>query len=293
MKVGIVGIGLIGGSIALSLRKNGFAEKIWGFDTNSNHQVEALRLNLIEAVKPLDTLVSDCDIIVLSIPVNHAKVMLPSILNQLDPRQTVIDCGSTKSGICASVESHPNRKCYVAAHPIAGTENNGPSAAFEGLYDGKINIICEKNLSGNDNLEVAKKLFNALKMKTLYMDAEEHDRHIAYVSHISHISSFVLGKTVLEIEKDEQNIFNMAGSGFASTVRLAKSSTSMWAPIFEQNSQYLSEALNAYIKNLIEFKVLIDEGRTEELFELMSETNEIRRVLEGIEKNKIKSANSN
>ena len=280
--------------MAISLRKRGFAQEFLGFDNNKAHLEQAESLGLIDAgYDSITPLLEHCDLILLSIPVNHAKKILPAILDQLRPHQTVIDCGSTKSGICASVVGHANRTCYVAAHPIAGTENNGPSAAIDGLYDGKVNIICEKDLSGPDNLKQAELLFQALKMKTLFMEAEEHDRHIAYVSHISHISSFVLGKTVLEIEKDEENIFNMAGSGFASTVRLAKSSPSMWAPIFEQNSQYLSEALNAYIQNLVEFKRMIDEGRTADLFEWMTQTNEIRRVLDGIEKNKIKSANSN
>ena len=191
----------------------------------------------------------------------------------------VFDAGSTKAGICASVQNHVHRANFIAAHPIAGTENSGPEAAVEGLYEGKMNIICEANLSNPDLLQKALQFFNALQMKTLFMDAEEHDRHIAYVSHLSHISSFVLGQTVLEIEKDEKNIFNMAGSGFASTVRLAKSSPQMWAPIFQQNKEALSTALSAYIQNLQNFKNLIEQEEGEKLIELMTDVNRIRKVI--------------
>lgn len=284
MVVGIIGTGLIGGSLGISLKNRGFCERILAYDKNQEHLATALNLGIIDQVVAEDYLLKNADLILLTIPVNIAKERLPAILDQLSEEQVVIDMGSTKNGICEAVAKHPKRHLYVASHPIAGTENNGPTAAIDYLFDNKITIICEQEKSSQDAIRTALEMYKVLKMSVLYMDSEEHDRHIAYVSHLSHISSFVLGQTVLEIEKDEKNIFNMAGSGFASTVRLAKSSPNMWAPIFEQNAVHLSNALDAYIKNLQEFKNLIDKKETEQLFELMQKTNEIRRVLDGIDK---------
>lgn len=283
MKIGIIGIGLIGGSLAKSIREHNQYSEIIGHDNSPEHESTALELKLVDRCLPLEELIQSCDLILLTIPVNHAKNILPEILSSCDESKVVIDFGSTKSGIATSVKEHDNRSLFVAAHPIAGTENTGPSAAIDGLFTKKVCIICEKDLSSEKALKTAEQLFQDLAMKVLYMDAEEHDRHIAYVSHLSHISSFVLGKTVLEIEKDEENIFNMAGSGFASTVRLAKSSPAMWSPIFEQNAEHLSKALDAYIDNLQEFKKLIDQKDKKSLYDLMSKTNDIRRVLDGID----------
>jgi prephenate dehydrogenase len=284
MVVGIIGTGLIGGSLCISLKSRGFCERIIGYDKNQEHLNKALDLGIIDQAVSEEFLLKNADLILLAIPVNLAKKHLPEILNLLSDEQVIIDMGSTKNGICTAVLNHPKRHLYVASHPIAGTENNGPTAAIDYLFDNKITIICEQEKSGKKAIRTALKMYKTLNMRVLYMDSEEHDRHIAYVSHLSHISSFVLGQTVLEIEKDEKNIFNMAGSGFASTVRLAKSSPNMWAPIFEQNAVHLSNALDAYIKNLQEFKNLIDQKETQKLFDLMQKTNEIRRVLDGIDK---------
>lgn len=282
MVVGVIGLGLIGGSLALSLKARGFASKIIGLDKNPSHCSQALKMGIIDQSEDLEELKKQSDLIILAIPVDAAKFVLPQILENIREDQFVIDMGSTKKGICEIADIQANRGNFIASHPIAGTENAGPAAAFDGLYDGKITIICDQEKSNPKGVEVAKKLYETLKMRVLYMDSNEHDRHIAYVSHLSHITSFVLGQTVLEIEKDEKNIFNMAGSGFASTVRLAKSSPDMWAPIFEQNQDHLSSALDTYIKNLQNFKQKIEEGKKEDLHDLMSKVNEIRRVLEGI-----------
>ncbi len=283
MNVGIVGIGLIGGSLAKAIRKTSFASKILGCDVNSEHQSKALDLNLVDECVELETLTKSCDLILITIPVNHASKLLPVILDSVTNTTTIIDFGSTKSGICKEVENHTKRELFVASHPIAGTENTGPQAAVEELFTGKVSIICEKEKSAPEALTKALELFDALQMKVLFMNPEEHDRHIAYVSHLSHVSSFVLGKTVLQIEKDEANIFNMAGSGFASTVRLAKSSPQMWGPILEQNTKHLSTALGTYIKNMQEFKTLLDNNEGEKLVELMSDANKIRKVLDGLD----------
>jgi len=282
MVVGVVGLGLIGGSLAISLKKRGFASKIIGVDNNPNHSSEALDSNIVDEVCGLSQVAQLADIIILAIPVDAGKAVLPLLLDQTKEGQVIIDMGSTKGGICLVADQHPNRKNFVASHPIAGTENAGPSAAFDGLYDNKITIICDEEKSLPSAVNVCKKLYETLNMRVQFMDSQEHDRHIAYVSHLSHITSFVLGQTVLEIEKDEKSIFNMAGSGFASTVRLAKSSPDMWAPIFEQNQEHLSTALEAYIKNLENFKRKIETGSKDELRDLMGDVNEIRRVLKGI-----------
>jgi prephenate dehydrogenase len=283
MNITIIGVGLIGGSLALNLR--GFQTKIFGVDTNENHAGQALELGLVDEILPLEYAVKISDLIILAIPVDEARKILPDILDGIDDNTVVVDMGSTKVGICSAVEDHPKRKNYVASHPIAGTENSGPGAAFQDLFYNKITIICEKEKSADFAYKLAEKMYNLLKMKIIFMDVEEHDLHIAYVSHLSHVSSFLLGKTVLEIEKDKKSIFNMAGSGFASTVRLAKSSPDMWAPIFEQNSESILKALDAYIKNLIEFKDIIEKKEREKAYEIMRNANNIRRILEGIENN--------
>jgi len=284
MKVGIIGTGLIGGSLAKTLRSSKFCSEIIGMDASTSHVQIALDSKLIDRPVTLEELCQEADLILVTIPVNATKELIPALLNQISGTQTVIDFGSTKAGICEAVDNHKNRSSFVAAHPIAGTENTGPTAAIDNLFSDKVCIVCEEERSSDTALKLAKKMFKNLQMRVLYMSAEEHDRHIAYVSHLSHISSFVLGKTVLEIEKDEKNIFNMAGSGFASTVRLAKSNPHMWAPIFAQNSAYLSKALGTYIENLQEFKNFLDSNDEKKMFDLMETTNDIRRVLKGIEK---------
>ncbi|MFZ9955567.1 MAG: prephenate dehydrogenase [Flavobacteriales bacterium] len=282
MKIGIIGLGLIGGSLATSLRNRNFADYFYGFDINTEHGEDALKIGFINEFVALDTLIEKSDLIAVAIPVDKSNKVVQTVLDKLQPGQILIDLGSTKSGVCATVREHKNRKQFVATHPIAGTENSGPSAAIDNLFDTKITIICEKENSDANAVSIVEKMYQTLNMRIIYMDAEEHDRHIAYVSHLSHITSFILGKTVLDLEKDEKNIFNMAGSGFESTVRLAKSSPAMWAPILEQNKKHLSVALDAYISNLQQFKKYIEEGNSYETYKLMSEVNEIRRVLNGI-----------
>lgn len=280
MKTAIVGLGLIGGSMALGLRRAGMATELVGVDANAANGIKAVELGLVDKILTEDKALSTADLIVLAIPVNALHAFLPAVLDIVKKGAVVIDGGSTKTSICKSVANHPKRNQFVAAHPIAGTENSGPTAAFDGLFKGKTNIICEANRSSVDALKTAMKVFDALEMKTIFMEADEHDRHVAYVSHLSHVSSFLLGQTVLDIERDEKNIFDLAGSGFASTVRLAKSSPDMWAPIFEQNVEYLSQALLEYIMHLQKFHYHLMKRDTKELHRIMSKANEIRRVLD-------------
>ncbi|MBN8653151.1 MAG: prephenate dehydrogenase [Cytophagales bacterium] len=287
MKTTIVGLGLIGGSVALGLRRAGIATELMGVDANAANGLKAVELGLVDKIVSEDKALSSADLIVLSIPVNALNAFLPAVLDIVKKGAVVIDAGSTKTSICKSVANHPKRNQFVAAHPIAGTENSGPTAAFDGLFKGKTNIICEASKSSVEALNTAMKVFDALEMKTIFMEADEHDKHVAYVSHLSHVSSFLLGQTVLDIEKDEKNIFDLAGSGFASTVRLAKSSPDMWTPIFEQNVEYLSQALLEYIMHLQKFHYHLMKRDTKELHRIMSKANEIRRVLDQTDKQKI------
>lgn len=283
MKTAVIGIGLIGGSIVLDLRKKGIATHITGVDSNNAHGARAIELGLVDEVLSLEEALSKAELVITAVPVNAIKGVINSVLNLIKDDVVVIDTGSTKASICKAIENHPRRFSFVAAHPIAGTENSGPDAAFEGLFAGKTNIICEPERSSERALGMAKEIFGALGMKTIYMEPAEHDKHVAYVSHLSHVSSFLLGQTVLDIEADEKNIFNLAGSGFASTVRLAKSSPEMWAPIFEQNAEYLSQALLEYIMHLQRFQYYLMKRDVNELHRIMTEANRIRKVLEGIE----------
>ncbi len=283
MKITIVGVGLIGGSMAIDLRKSGIASVLYGVEQNATNAERAIELNLVDEMLPLEDAVIHADLVITAIPVNAIRAVLLKILDVIGDNTIVIDTGSTKSQICKAVENHRRRSQFIAAHPIAGTENSGPDAAFSGLFRGKTNIICEQERSSESAKNMADRVFTGLELRTIYMDPVEHDKHVAYVSHLSHVSSFLLGQTVLDIEQDEKNIFNLAGSGFASTVRLAKSSPDMWAPIFEQNAEYLSQALLEYIMHLQKFQYHLMKRDVKELHKIMTKANRIRKTLEGIE----------
>ncbi|WP_228237132.1 prephenate dehydrogenase [Allomuricauda sp. M10] len=281
MKVAVIGIGLIGGSFARDVKKLHPQVTIVGLDKNQTHLDEALDLQIIDEKGDLDALV-DADMVYVSIPVNAMVHELPKILDAVGDDTVVMDAGSTKRLICESVAEHPKRRNFMACHPIAGTEFSGPSAALEGLYDGKTMIICEVEKTAFKLQERALAIFQEIGMRIRYMNPEAHDKHIAYVSHLSHISSFMLGKTVIEKEKNERDIFDMAGSGFESTVRLAKSSPDMWTPIFEQNKDNVVETLEEYIQNLTTFKQLLENNDFENVHLEMSNTNKIKQILKGI-----------
>ncbi|HET6545065.1 MAG TPA: prephenate dehydrogenase [Chryseolinea sp.] len=288
MKTTVIGLGLIGGSIALDLRSSGLATELIGIDLNPDNASRAVELGLVDKIDIEGTAISTADLVVLAIPVNALSQLLPSVLDSIKKKAVVIDTGSTKRMICRAIDHHPNRGQFVASHPIAGTENSGPDAAFEGLFRGKTNIICEREKSSKEALMLANRVFTVLGLNTIFMDPEEHDKHVAYVSHLSHVSSFLLGQTVLDIERDEKNIFALAGSGFASTVRLAKSSPDMWAPIFEQNAEFLSQALLEYIMHLQKFQYFLMKRDGKELHRIMKDANRIREILNGIEYKQIK-----
>ncbi len=283
MIITIIGIGLIGGSMAKMLRHHRFAKKIIGVENNAKHAKQALVIDLVDEILPLEEAIIESDLILLATPVHIATELAKKILDKLTDKQTLFDVGSTKQNICEAVATHPKRGRFVATHPMAGTEYTGPLAALKDLFTGKITVICQKNESAADALNCVRNLYRVLAMKIVYMEANSHDLHIAYVSHLSHVIAFTLGKTVLEIEKDEKAIFDMASTGFASTARLAKSSADMWVPIFEQNATNLSNALDAYIKNLQQIKILIDKKDAQSIHQLITKANDIKRVLDGIE----------
>lgn len=282
MKVFVIGVGLIGGSLATDIKVAYTDAVVYGIDANDENLRAAISLGFIDKSATFTDLKA-ADLVIVSVPVDITRIILPQVLDIVANDCLVFDVGSTKEKLCAQVENHVNRKCYLAAHPIAGTEFSGPKAALANLFRGKANIVCEVEKTGQKQVEFALDIFEHLGMRIRYMDANAHDKHIAYVSHLSHVSSFMLGKTVIEKEKNERDIFDMAGSGFASTVRLAKSSPAMWTPIFKQNKENVVDALNEYIENLKAFKELMESGNDEDIFEEMKNTNRIKTILKGIE----------
>mgnify|MGYP006089822761 FL=1 len=281
MKVGIIGLGLIGGSISLKLKEVNNGITIYGFDKNNQSLDFSLSKQIID--KKLDLLsLLDFDYLFLAIPVESIKSQLASILDKISEKTLVIDFGSTKYQICNSVSNHKKRGNFLAAHPIAGTEFSGPIAAKKDLFDNKVMILCETEKTNSSLLSLAIEMFKSLGMNIKTMDAIEHDKHIAYVSHLSHISSFMLGKTVMDKEDDDQTIYDMAGSGFESTVRLAKSSPEMWSSIFIENKKNIIESLDEYMLNINNFKKLIETSDQENLNTEMKKINGIKEILKGI-----------
>ena len=279
-KVVVIGLGLIGGSLALDMKHRG-DYKVYGIDKSPEHLKRALELGLIDAEGSFSELEND-SIVIVSVPVDKISEVTLKALDHIGDSTLVFDVGSVKEQLCKTLENHPKRENFVAAHPLAGTEFSGPDAAIRYLFDGKVNIICEPEKSDWKILDKAFSLFKLLQMRIKMMQPAEHDRHIAYVSHLSHVSSFMLGKTVLDLEKNEQHIFDMASTGFASTVRLAKSSSNMWAPIFVENKENVLEALNGYIENLQDFKKMIENDDRTSLKTTMDDTNYIKKILKGI-----------
>jgi len=277
-KIGIIGLGLIGGSFGLALQ-NDKTIRLYGQD--KYHLDKALELGLVHD-SLTDDLISQMDIIIIATPVDTIPQITKNVLDHIKPGTLVFDTGSTKHKIAQTIAGHPNRGNFLLAHPIAGTEYSGPEAAFSSLFKGKMNMICDIHQTHPDILDKALQIFDNMGMQTLEMNSQEHDKHIAYVSHLSHISSFMLGKTVLDLEKDEQNIFTMAGSGFASTVRLAKSSPDTWTPIFMENKTPILQALEEYIDNLQAFKVLLYRENRAKMKRLLEYINYIGKIIDNL-----------
>lgn len=280
MTVTVIGIGLIGGSLALDLRKRHFADKIIGVDINPQHRNIAQLCGIIDETDTLENAIGRSDLILLCTPVDTNIKMLPVILDMIKGSSKVVaDMGSTKAGIARASKDHPGRGRYVAVHPMAGTEYSGPLAAIGKLFDYKTAIICDAELSDPDATGFVEKMLGMLNMHIVHMNSAIHDIHVAYISHISHITSFSLALSVLEKEQEEENILALAGGGFESTVRLAKSNGETWAPIFTENSQYIIEVIDTYIEKMNIFRKLISEKDKGGLKSLMEEANKIRKIL--------------
>jgi prephenate dehydrogenase len=278
MVVAIIGVGLIGGSIAIALRENGIVSKVVGVETSEIHARQAKDLNLVDEVVPLNDAIEQAQLIILATPVDAAEALLPEIFSKVG-QQVVMDVGSIKQRVIDVISNHPKRGRFVATHPMWGTEYSGPEAAMKGAFVNKATVICDKENSDADALEMVKGIYDVLNMRLVYMSAEEHDIHVAYVSHISHITSFALANTVLEKEKEEDAIFTLASGGFESTVRLAKSDPSMWVPIFMQNRDNVLDVLNEHISQLRKFKACLEKENYDYLQELIVNANKIRKII--------------
>lgn len=285
MKLGIIGLGLIGGSMAIDLKRRGLAGEVIGVEADAVNAAAALKMGIADRIAEFDDCVQQCDVIVLAVPVGAAVRMLPKILERFAQSaeaaegKVVIDVCSTKERLAESVKYHRMRRCYVAAHPMAGTEYSGPWAAMPGLFDGHACIICDSHESSPKAVKIAEEVFNVLNMRVIHMDSSSHDVHTAYVSHISHITSFALALTVLDKEKDEKHIFDLASGGFSSTVRLAKSSPDMWTPILVQNRDNVLRVMDTYIEKMRAFREAVSEGDEDAIHELIAESNRIRRII--------------
>ncbi len=285
MKVGIIGLGLIGGSMAIDLKRRGFADEVIGVEADPVNAATALNIGLVSQVLSLEDCVRESEVIILAVPVGAALKLLPQVLDMFCAMgdkadgKVVMDVCSTKARLVHSVSGHPARKQYVPTHPMSGTEYSGPWAAVSGLYDGQACIICDAGDSAPEAVMAVEKLYDVLNMRTLYMDAASHDVHTAYVSHISHVTSFALALTVLDKEKDEKHIFDLASGGFSSTVRLAKSNPDMWIPILTQNADNVLHVMDTYIEKMNAFRQAIAEGDEDEIRSLIEEANRIRRII--------------
>ncbi len=283
MKVGIVGLGLIGGSMAIDLKRKGFAEEIYGVEADSVNAAAAEKIGLVDKIMPFEECVDRSDVIILAVPVGAAVKMLPRVLDRFAETDAkgkiVMDVCSTKEHLARSVKYHPRRSRYVASHPMAGTEYSGPWAAMPGLFDGHACIICDPEESDGKAVRTVEDLYTALNMRTIYMNSSNHDVHTAYVSHISHVTSFALALTVLDKERDEKHIFDLASGGFSSTVRLAKSNPDMWTPILSQNRDNILHVMDTYIEKMNAFRNAIAEGNEDAVRGLIEEANKIRRII--------------
>lgn len=283
MKVGIIGLGLIGGSMAIDLKRKGFADQILGVEAEPVDASAAEKIGLVDRIVSLDECVRQSDLVVLAVPVGAAVRMLPELLDKIgesgDTDKVVMDVCSTKEHLARNVKYHPCRRQYVASHPMAGTEYSGPWAAMPGLFDGHACIVCDSEESSQKAVRMVEDLYDVLNMRMIYMNSSSHDMHAAYVSHISHVTSFALALTVLDKEKDEKHIFDLASGGFSSTVRLAKSSPEMWTPILSQNRENVLHVIDTYVEKMLAFRKAIDEGDDEAVRELIEEANRIRRII--------------
>ena len=283
MKLGIIGLGLIGGSMAIDLRRRGFASEFLGVDADPLNASAAEKMGLVDRVVTLEECIDQSDMAIVAVPVGAALKLLPGILDRFEQTgakdKIVIDVCSTKELLARSVKYHSCRRQYVASHPMSGTEYSGPWAAKPGLFDGRAGIICDSHESDPKAVRIVEELYQALNMRLIYMNSSNHDVHTAYVSHVSHVTSFALALTVLDKEKDEKHIFDLASGGFSSTVRLAKSGASMWTPILMQNRDNILHVMDTYIEKMQAFRQALAADDEDAVRDLIEEANKIRRII--------------
>ena len=279
MTIAIIGLGLIGGSLAIDLRKSGLCSQLLGVDQNPENAGRARTLGLVDEIQSLEKALQRATVVIVATPVDSLTILLPEILSKINDRQTVVDVGSTKLPVLQAVGQHPNRPRFVATHPMAGTEYSGPEAAIGGLFAGKCCVFCEEENSAPDARATVRAIYSALNMKIVCLSGAEHDLHVAYVSHISHIASFALALTVLEKEREENRIFELASGGFSSTVRLAKSSPDTWTPIFRQNRDHVLDVLDEFINTVSRFRTLLIKRDFQTFDQLIRHANDIRRII--------------
>lgn len=277
--VTIVGVGLISGSFSLALKERALVKKVIGVSRTAASAQKAIELGLIDEALPLEEAVKQADLIYVAIPVDATIGVMQQVMDLITDKQIVADAGSTKQALCAALAGHPKRHRFVATHPMWGTEYSGPEAAVRNAFAGRSCVICEKEKSDAAAVATIEDIYRQLGMHLVYMDADSHDMHTAYISHISHITSFALANTVLEKEKEEDTIFDLAGGGFESTVRLAKSNPAMWVPIFKQNREHVLDVLNEHISQLRKFKACLEKENYDYLLELIEQANKIKRIL--------------
>ena len=277
--VTIVGVGLISGSLSLALKERALAKKVIGVSRTEASAQKAIELGLIDEALPLEEAVKQADLIYVAIPVDATIGVMQQVMDMITDKQIVADAGSTKHALCSALNDHPMRHRFVATHPMWGTEYSGPEAAVRNAFVGRSCVICEKEKSDAAAVATIEEVYRQLGMHLVYMDADSHDMHTAYISHISHITSFALANTVLEKEKEEGTIFDLAGGGFESTVRLAKSNPAMWVPIFKQNREHVLDVLNEHISQLRKFKACLEKENYAYLLELIEQANKIKRIL--------------
>lgn len=280
MNICVIGLGLIGGSFALAVKKHSLAERVYGVDASPRNAAKALELGLIDEIVEFDKAAEIADLIAIATPVDTIPQIAIKLLNRISDKQVVMDMGSTKEELCELIRQHPHRSRFVAAHPMWGTEHSGPEAAVEGAFAGCNTVICEEEHSDKDAVAAVEKIFEKIGSKMMYMSAEKHDTHAAYVSHISHITSFILATTVLEKERESDTILNLAGGGFESTVRLAKSSAEMWIPILMQNKYNVLDVLREYIHQLEIFRKALEKDNRDEIRQTIERANTIRKILD-------------
>jgi prephenate dehydrogenase len=280
MHIAIIGLGLIGGSLARDWRQTGLATRLAGVERNPAHAARALQLGLVDEVLPLHEAMRQCEVVLVATPVDALMTLLPQVLDLATDRHVVIDAGSTKLPVVEAVAQHPRRARFVAAHPMAGTEYSGPNAAISGMFDGKRCVLCDTEHCALDAAHVATQLFEGIGMHVTYLGAAEHDLHVAYVSHISHIASFALALTVLEKEREEDRIFELASGGFSSTARLAKSNADTWIPIFSQNRDNVLDVLDEFINTVSRFRTLLIKRDFDTFEAMIRQANDIRRIID-------------